>query len=248
MSFLRRLFRGSQTKTIEVEATLLTPERDDASLDVVGEGSYQDNLARVSGGKTADGPAKADHLAMLWPEPKNKYDRNAIAIKISGYTVGYLARETAIRYQAVVLWADAHGRKVACNAKITGGWDRGGNEKGNFGVLLQLGTPAECILDMLGEEVVVRTDHPWIGHLIAFTGDSKCTYRGVPLDRGASLMLTKRAGIEVHPRVTKKVTLLVDCDPTSVSGNERKASDYGIPVVSETDFWAALGLEVTTSK
>jgi NAD-dependent DNA ligase len=60
-------------------------------------------------------------------------------------------------------------------------------------------------------------------------------------------MLANRAGIQVHPRVTKKVTLLVDCDPTSRSGNERKAADYGIPVVSEREFWAALGLEVTAS-
>jgi hypothetical protein len=244
VSFLRRLFGQSQPKTIEIAATLLTPERDDAFLEVVGEGSYQDNLLRVSGGKTADGPAKPDHIAVLWPEPNNKHDRNAIAIKIDAYTVGYLAREVALEYQAVVRWADAHGRKVACNARLTGGWDRGGRDRGHFGVELNLGSPGECILDMLGEEVTVRTDHPWVGHLIAFTGDGQYLHRGVPLDRGAALMLTRRAGIDVHPRVTKKVTLLVDCDPRSVSGNERKANEYGIPVVDEGEFWTALGVDI----
>lgn len=245
MSFLGRIFGRSQPKTVEINASLLTPERPDAYLDVVGEGSYQENIARVAGGKTADGAATPDHLALLWPEPNNRYDRNAIAIKIDGYTVGYLAREVALDYQAVVRWADAHGRMVACNARITGGWDRGRRDQGSFGVVLNLGSPGECILDMLGEEVTVRMDHPWVGHLIAFTGDGRYLHRGVPLDRGAALMLAKRAGIDVHPRVTKKVTLLVDCDPRSVSGNERKANEYGIPVVEEGEFWAALGVEVT---
>jgi hypothetical protein len=247
MSFLRRLFGGSRATSVDIAATLLTPAREDAILEVVGESNYQDALARVSGGRTPDGPARPDQLAVLWPEPNNRYDRNAIAVKISGRTVGYLSRDNAVRYQAVTRWADAHDRKVACNATLIGGWDRGGRDKGSFGVVLHLGSAAECILDMLGEEIAVRTDHPWAGHLIAFTGDSRCAYRDVPLDREASVMLANRAGIQVHPRVTKKVTLLVDCDPTSRSGNERKAADYGIPVVSEREFWAALGLEVTAS-
>lgn len=246
MSFLRRLFGGSRSSTVDLAVSLLTPERDDAALEVVGEGSYQGALERISGGKTEDGAANRDHLAVLWPEPNNRYDRNAIAIKIDGHTVGYLSRENALRYQATVRWAEAHGRKIACHARLTGGWQRGRRDTGSFGIVLQLGSPAECILDMLGEEVAIRTDHPWAGHLIAFTGDSRCSYKGVPLDREATLMLASRAGIEVHPRVTKKVTMLVDCDPVSVSGNERKALDYGIPVVQEREFWAALGLDVTS--
>lgn len=246
MSLLRRLFGGSRPTTVEIAATLLAPTRMDAIVEVVGESNYQDALARVSGGRTGDGPANPAQVAVLWPERNNRYDRNAIAVKITGRTVGYLSRDNAVRYQAVVRWADAHDRTVACNATVTGGWDRGGGDKGSFGVVLHLGSPAECILDMLGEEIAVRTDHPWAGHLIAFTGDSHCSHRGVLLDREASVMLANRAGIEVHPRVTKKVTLLVDCDPTSTSGNERKANDYGIPVVSELEFWTALGLEVTS--
>ena len=48
----------------------------------------------------------------------------------------------------------------------------------------------------------------------------------------------------VHPRVTKSVTLLVDCDDSGVSGNERKAIKYGIQVIREIEFWTALGLPV----
>jgi hypothetical protein len=44
--------------------------------------------------------------------------------------------------------------------------------------------------------------------------------------------------------MTKKVQLLVDCDPATESGNELKALDYGIPVVAEREFWTALGLPI----
>jgi hypothetical protein len=52
--------------------------------------------------------------------------------------------------------------------------------------------------------------------------------------------------MEVHERVTKKVQLLVDCDDATVSGNERRAVEYGIPVVRERAFWEALGFQVET--
>jgi hypothetical protein len=70
---------------------MLSPERPDATLGVVGEGSYQDNLDRISGGKTEDGPTTAEHTAIMKPEPTNPYDQNAIAVTIDGATVGYLS-------------------------------------------------------------------------------------------------------------------------------------------------------------
>lgn len=244
MSFLRRLF-GSRAATVEIAATMMVPDRDDAAVEVVGEGSYQDAIDRVAGGKTEDGARLAEHTALLWPEPNNRYDKNAIAVKVDGRTVGYLSRENAVLYRPVIAWADAHGKKIACEARITGGWQRGRGDSGNYGVVLHLGSPGECLLDMIGDETVVRVDHPWGGHLIAFTGDGRCQFRDVPLDRAVATKLARRAGMEVHPRVTKKVMLLVDCDPKTISGNERKAGEYGIPVIPEEQFWAALGLDVT---
>ncbi|HEY0697706.1 MAG TPA: HIRAN domain-containing protein [Micromonospora sp.] len=40
--------------------------------------------------------------AQLIPEPKNKYDRNAIKVICAGHHVGYLAREHAAQYAPVL--------------------------------------------------------------------------------------------------------------------------------------------------
>jgi len=88
------------------------------------------------------------------------------------------------------------------------------------------------------------SDHPWVGQLIAFTGDSRYAINGDKLDREASEALARKAGMEVHPRVTKGVELLVDCDDSGESGNQKRAIEYGIPVIREVDFWTALGLPV----
>jgi hypothetical protein len=66
----------------------------------------------------------------------------------------------------------------------------------------------------------------------------------VTLDRALSEALASKAGLTVHARVTKKVQLLVDCDPTSASGNEQKANEYNIPVIAEHEFWQSLGIDV----
>jgi NAD-dependent DNA ligase len=78
--------------------------------------------------------------------------------------------------------------------------------------------------------------------MIAFTADSTCRIQGFQLDRQAAIMLAERAGLHVHPRITKKIQLLVDCDRSGVSINQSKAQEYGIPVVDELEFWMELGV------
>jgi hypothetical protein len=244
MGFLRRLLGGSSAQSRECDAWRLAPSRDEAVLQVVGEGTYQDALGALGGRKTSDGPTSTDFLAGLIREANNRYDENAIQVQIDGRRVGYLSREDAIRYRPVVDWAMAREHLIVAHARLTGGWDRGGGDSGSFGVILHVGTPSETLLELLGDEVVVKTDHPWPDALIAFTGDSRYTLSGVALDRECSTMLAHRAGLHVNPRITKKVRLLVDCDPGTESGNELKAIQYGIQIISEADFWATLGIDV----
>jgi hypothetical protein len=223
---------------------MVVPERDDAVLDIVGEASYQPWLMAVGGKRTPNGPSNPDQIATLIREPRNRYDHNAIAVQIRGRTVGYLAREDAVRYQAVADWMMGRGELIACQTRLTGGWENGRRDQGSIGVVLHLGSPGETLLAMLGDELELRTDHPWPGWMIAFTGDSRCTISGVALDRESSTLLAQRARMHVHPRMTKKIQLLVDCDPATESGNERKAIEYGVPVVAEREFWTALGLPI----
>jgi hypothetical protein len=241
VGFLRTLF-GQKESPVEVETELVVPERADAVLEVVGEQSYQDTILQIAGGRDQNGPKNPRHHAALIPEPTNKYDRNAICVRIDGQRVGYLSREDAIRYGPVTRWIGQRGLVIGCEAFLKGGWYRGRGDVGSVGVSLHLGSPGETMLQLLEEPLRIRNDHPWRGVMIAFTGDSRCTWNGMAIDRELATVIATRAGMIVHPRVTKKVQMLVDCDPGGTSGNELKAHEYGIQVILEADFWAALGL------
>ena len=243
MGFLRRLLGGQPTASA-VDGWKVEPARDDAVVEVVGEGSYQSSLLALAGKRGPDGPTNTEFLAALVREPQNRFDENAIAVHIDSRLVGYLSREDAIRYLPVADWARARNHVIVTDARLTGGWDRGRGDSGSIGVILRLGTPAETIVELLEDELAIRNDHPWPGGVIAFTGDSRYSLQGVPLDRECATALALRAGITVHPRVTKKIELLVDCDPSGASGNELKAHEYGIPIVTEGEFWAVLGVQV----
>jgi DNA polymerase-3 subunit epsilon len=81
--------------------------------------------------------------------------------------------------------------------------------------------------------------------MIAFAGDSSFALGGLALDRPFSAALARMAGMTVHPRVTKRVRLLVNSDPSSASHSQAKAMEYGIPIVGEGEFWSALGVGVS---
>jgi hypothetical protein len=112
-----------------------------SSVEVRGEASYQDALARICGGKCKEGH---NHpvTAVLWPEPTNQYDGNAGRVRVDGLLVGYLAREEAARYSAVLQrMQNKIGATGACKASIVGGWDRGGGDSGHFGIWLDIASP-----------------------------------------------------------------------------------------------------------
>jgi hypothetical protein len=229
---------------LPANARLVVPDRDDVVLQIVGEQSYQAELQAVGGAPGIAGVPAIEHIATLVREPGNPYDRNAISVRIRGLVVGYLTRDDATRFQAVTDWLADKGQVIACQARLIGGWDRGMDDRGSIGCMLHIGSPGETLLTLVADEITIRTDHTWAGWMVAFTGDSRCAIAGVALDRASSIVLARRAGMFVHPRLTKKVQLLIDCDPTGESGNQLKAIEYGVPVVSEREFWAALDVPV----
>lgn len=78
-------------------------------------------------------------VALLIPEPANRYDPHAVAVWIDGKIVGYLSRDNAeVLQPAIMRLHQRHGRPVACRARIVGGWDRGAGDRGHFGVRLYL--------------------------------------------------------------------------------------------------------------
>ena len=161
MSFLKRLFGSTPARStwpppgaitewptgdveINAETVIFDPAR--KTVPVVGEGSYQGSLEQIAGGRTINGAANRDHRAILMPEPTNPYDRNAVRVVVvtangRGATVGYLSRENAVAYRPLIDRLAAQGKLATCLASIDGGWDRGSDDRGSFGVRLSLGTP-----------------------------------------------------------------------------------------------------------
>lgn len=103
---------------------------------VVGESHYQPALRAATGGRKAG--SWDDHIvvkAQLIPEPKNKYDRNAVAVRVGGRTVGYLPAEVAVDYQPVLLGLLRRGLIGTCEGAIVGGGSK------SYGIWLKVAEP-----------------------------------------------------------------------------------------------------------
>ena len=87
--------------------------------EVVGESHYQDILNIIS---TSMPDEYKFVQATLEMEPSNPHDKNAVAVKIAGQTVGYLPRDAAKEYQKKAK-TEHIPPVVTCPAMITGGGD-----------------------------------------------------------------------------------------------------------------------------
>ena len=73
-------------------------------------------------------------------EDSNPYDSKAVRVDIEQQTVGHLSRNVARGYRKRLKQA-GHPQLVSiCDAVIRGGWDRGPDDRGHFGVWLDLPT------------------------------------------------------------------------------------------------------------
>jgi HIRAN domain len=105
-----------------VEATLYAGHE---TLEVVGESHYQEALWHIVGGRRPD-PIRHETYAILVPDPSNRYDPNAIEVRIDGIVVGYLSREDAAAYRAGLLrlMQTSSNSLVALHAVVVGGGPR----------------------------------------------------------------------------------------------------------------------------
>jgi hypothetical protein len=134
MGFASRLFGQPPRKS---EQDVLLTGIGTFSAQVVGESYYQENLRQICGGFTEDG---VEHIttATLVHADDNPYDSKAIRVEICGMPVGHLGRSEARYYRDQMRANGRAGWTATCKAKITGGWDRGNDDIGYFGVTLDL--------------------------------------------------------------------------------------------------------------
>ena len=75
---------------------------------------------------------------------------------------------------------------------------------------------------------------------MCFTGDLLGRLRGERVTRELAEKLAAEAGLEIRATVTKRLDLLVVADPDTQSIKARKAREYGVRIMAERVFWAAL--------
>jgi hypothetical protein len=109
------------------------------AIDIVGESHYQDTLEHVGGRRSAFGVQNQLITVELVREPTNPYDPNAVKIQADGHHLGYLPREDAPRFHALIDRLTARDRPATCRARLIGGWDRGPHDRGSIGLRLLTG-------------------------------------------------------------------------------------------------------------
>jgi hypothetical protein len=122
------------------------PEVDSASVtmhgnvevDVVGESFHQDALLRLTGGRRSYGGVDACTVATLTADSAAPLDPDAVEVRIADCVIGRLRPDVARRYRTLIAFTARERGVVSCVARIVGGWDRGRQDVGAFGVRLLL--------------------------------------------------------------------------------------------------------------
>lgn len=113
----------------------------DRKVDVVGESRHQDALLILSGGRRPYGGVDLDAVARLELDLDDPVETVVVRVVIDGACVGHLRLEDARSYASLVQRARSCHGSATCAARIRGGWDRGGDDVGPFGVALLLPAP-----------------------------------------------------------------------------------------------------------
>ena len=107
-------------------------------VDVAGESFYETSFVELCGQRTLEG-VRVPVTARLQLQDDNPHDRAAVAVTIGGRPVGHLSRHDARSFRRSVRYGKLSTFEVfECAALIVGGWDRGEDDMGNFGVKLDL--------------------------------------------------------------------------------------------------------------
>ncbi len=97
---------------------------------VRGESVHQDELLTLAGGRRPYGGVELDAVAELTVHP------GRVVVAIDDSEVGVLDREDAHRLAPAILESQREYGVATCRAVVRGGWDRGGDDIGMFGVVL----------------------------------------------------------------------------------------------------------------
>ena len=106
---------------------------------LVGESQWQQEIGAIVGGRCPEGHNCHFPAELMFDD--SQQDPNAIGVMIGGRAVGWIPGELAGEMRAALHRLNPEGKPVTCKAKIVGGWDRGREDRGYFGVKLSLALP-----------------------------------------------------------------------------------------------------------
>jgi hypothetical protein len=112
-------------------------------IDIVGESYYGPEIAEVVG-RHAEGVHAVVDAELVW-EPGNRYDKNAISVRLGGSVCGYLPRDLAAEYRPAIEALTAPGRRLFVRADVRGGFRLDNGTSANYGVRIYLEEPAALL-------------------------------------------------------------------------------------------------------
>ncbi len=77
---------------------------------------------------------------------------------------------------------------------------------------------------------------------VCFSGESNCVHGGQRITRELAERIAQDHGLVISRSLTRSLDFLVVADVATQSGKAQRARKYGIPIVSDTDFWCAIGV------
>ena len=114
----------------QLDASRLVTMPGKTKVAVEGESIHQDELLTLAGGRRHYGGVELDTVAEL------AVRSNQVAVLIDHTEVGTLNHEDAQRLTPAILTALRDAGVATCHALVRGGWDRGREDIGMFGVIL----------------------------------------------------------------------------------------------------------------
>ncbi len=113
---------------------------------VSGESNYQEAFDAVLGQRRTEGGRMGVEVRVtIVSEPSNPYDPTALAVRLGDAICGYIPRTAIPALAPVIAAVEAKGKIAACEAVITGGWDRGPTDRGHYGITLSLARPEKLL-------------------------------------------------------------------------------------------------------
>ena len=103
----------------------------ETAVEVVGEAFHQDELLSLAGGVRRFGGVDVEAAAELVP-----LEDNGVEVRIDDRPVGVLSPRNSERFAELVQQSINRDGSATTRASIRGGWDRGGDDVGLFGVKL----------------------------------------------------------------------------------------------------------------